>query len=89
MAGIPDVEYTRSLSRYGLSQVTVVFKDGTDIYWARQQVAERLQQAKEQLPAGDRSADGTDLDWPGRNLHVDGRCQARCEEAGRLRLHAD
>jgi cobalt-zinc-cadmium resistance protein CzcA len=50
MAGIPDVEYTRSLSRYGLSQVTVVFKDGTDIYWARQQVAERIQQAKEQLP---------------------------------------
>jgi heavy metal efflux system protein len=51
MAGIPNVEYTRSLSRYGLSQVTVVFKDGTDIYWARQQVAERIQQAKEQLPS--------------------------------------
>src|SRR3954452_21711304 len=51
MAGIPSVEYTRSLSRYGLSQVTVVFKDGTDIYWARQQVAERIQQAKEQLPS--------------------------------------
>jgi cobalt-zinc-cadmium resistance protein CzcA len=51
MAGIPKVESTRSLSRYGLSQVTVVFEDGTDIYWARQQVAERLQQAKGQLPA--------------------------------------
>ena len=51
MAGIPKVEYTRSLSRYGLSQVTVVFEDGTDIYWARQQVTERLQQAKDQLPA--------------------------------------
>lgn len=50
MAGIPKVEYTRSLSRYGLSQVTVVFEDGTDIYWARQQVSERLQQAKGQLP---------------------------------------
>ena len=50
MAGIPEIEYTRSLSRYGLSQVTVVFKDGTDIYWARQQVSERIQQAKEQLP---------------------------------------
>ncbi len=50
MAGIPDVESTRSLSRYGLSQVTVVFKDGTDIYWARQQVSERIQLAKEQLP---------------------------------------
>ncbi len=52
MSGIPDLEYTRSLSRYGLSQVTVVFKDGTDIYWARQQIAERIQQAKEQLPDG-------------------------------------
>jgi cobalt-zinc-cadmium resistance protein CzcA len=50
MAGIPKVESTRSLSRYGLSQVTVVFEDGTDIYWARQQVSERLQQAKGQLP---------------------------------------
>lgn len=50
MAGMPNIDYTRSLSRYGLSQVTVVFKDGTDIYWARQQVAERIQQAKEQLP---------------------------------------
>ncbi len=52
MSGIPDLEYTRSLSRYGLSQVTVVFKDGTDIYWARQQISERIQQAKEQLPSG-------------------------------------
>ena len=52
MAGIPDLDYTRSLSRYGLSQVTVVFKDGTDIYWGRQQIAERLAQAKEQLPPG-------------------------------------
>ncbi len=51
MAGIPNVEYTRSLSRYGLSQVTVVFQDGTDIYWARQQVSERIQQAKEHLPS--------------------------------------
>ncbi len=50
MAGIPKVEYTRSLSRYGLSQVTVVFEDGVDIYWARQQVSERIQQAKDQLP---------------------------------------
>ncbi|MCV6615664.1 MAG: efflux RND transporter permease subunit, partial [Cellvibrionaceae bacterium] len=41
MAGIPKLDYTRSLSRYGLAQVTVIFEDGTDIYWARQQVAER------------------------------------------------
>lgn len=52
MSGIPNLDYTRSISRYGLSQVTVVFKDGTDIYWGRQQIAERLAQAKEALPAG-------------------------------------
>ena len=42
MSGIRDLEYTRSISRYGLSQVTVIFKDGTDLYWGRQQIAERL-----------------------------------------------
>ncbi|MFH2078002.1 MAG: CusA/CzcA family heavy metal efflux RND transporter [Pseudomonadota bacterium] len=52
IAGLARLEYTRSISRYGLSQVTVVFEDGTDIYFARQQVAERLQQAKSQLPPG-------------------------------------
>jgi cobalt-zinc-cadmium resistance protein CzcA len=51
LAGIPKLDYTRSLSRYGLSQVTVVFEDGTDIYWARQQIAERLQQVRGKLPA--------------------------------------
>ncbi|AER56362.1 putative AcrA/AcrD/AcrF family protein [Pseudoxanthomonas spadix BD-a59] len=50
LAGLANLEYTRSISRYGLSQVTVVFEDGTDIYFARQQVAERLQQAAAQLP---------------------------------------
>ncbi len=52
MAGLPKLDYTRSLSRYGLSQVTVVFEDGTDLYFARQQVAERLQQIVSQLPGG-------------------------------------
>ncbi|MEO8366043.1 MAG: CusA/CzcA family heavy metal efflux RND transporter [Pseudoxanthomonas sp.] len=52
LAGLPGLDYTRSLSRYGLSQVTVVFKDGTNIFFARQQVAERLQQARSQLPEG-------------------------------------
>ncbi|MRW84512.1 CusA/CzcA family heavy metal efflux RND transporter [Pseudoduganella sp. FT26W] len=52
LAGLPCLEQTRSLSRYGLSQVTVVFKDGTDIYFARQLVSERLQQARAQLPDG-------------------------------------
>ena len=52
LAGLPRLDHTRSLSRYGLSQVTVVFEDGTDLDFARQQVAERLQQARTSLPAG-------------------------------------
>jgi len=50
MGGIPGVSYTRSISRYGLSQVTVVFEDGTSIYFARQLINERLQEAKAALP---------------------------------------
>lgn len=50
MAGIPKLDYTRSLSRYGLSQVTVIFNEGTDIYWARQQIGERLQAIRGELP---------------------------------------
>lgn len=52
MAGLPRLEQTRSISRYGLSQVTIVFAEGTDIYFARQLVNERIGQAKEKLPAG-------------------------------------
>ncbi len=52
MAGLPRLEQTRSLSRYGLSQVTVVFKEGTDLYFARQLVGERIQEVKARLPAG-------------------------------------
>ncbi|MHB2139658.1 CusA/CzcA family heavy metal efflux RND transporter [Pseudomonas monsensis] len=52
MAGLPALEQTRSLSRSGLSQVTVIFKDGTDLFFARQLVNERLQIAREQLPEG-------------------------------------
>lgn len=51
MSGLPNLDYTRSLSRYGLSQVTVVFKDGTNIYFARQLINERLQEVKDKLPA--------------------------------------
>lgn len=50
MSGIPYLEQTRSISRYGLSQVTIIFKDGTDIYWARQLINQRLQEAKSALP---------------------------------------
>ena len=52
LSGIPNLDYTRSLSRYGLSQVTVVFEEGTDVYFARQLLAERLQQITGVLPAG-------------------------------------
>lgn len=50
MAGLPGLQETRSLSRPGISQVTVIFEEGTDIYFARQQVNERLSTAREQLP---------------------------------------
>jgi cobalt-zinc-cadmium resistance protein CzcA len=52
MAGLPHLDYTRSLSRYGLSQITVVFKDGTDIYFARPLISEKLQEIKSKLPDG-------------------------------------
>lgn len=52
MSGLPGLSEVRSLSRYGLSQVTVVFKDGTDIYFARQLVNERIQEARAKLPTG-------------------------------------
>ena len=50
LGGLPSMDYTRSVSRYGLSQVTVVFQDGTDKFFARQLVAERLQEVKDKLP---------------------------------------
>ncbi|SUS03297.1 Nickel-cobalt-cadmium resistance protein NccA [uncultured Defluviicoccus sp.] len=52
MSGIPGLQSTRSISRNGFSQVTVVFDDSVDVYFARQQVSERLGQARESLPAG-------------------------------------
>ncbi|VVM98989.1 Cobalt-zinc-cadmium resistance protein CzcA [Pseudomonas fluorescens] len=58
MAGLPGLQQTRSLSRSGLSQVTVIFKDGTDLFFARQLVNERLQVAREQLPSGIETAMG-------------------------------
>ncbi len=50
MAGLPNLQYTRSVSRYGLSQVTIIFSDDTDIYFARQLVNERLSSARSNLP---------------------------------------
>jgi heavy metal efflux system protein len=52
VANIPDIIELRSISRLGLSVVTVVFEDGVDIYWARQQLSERLKEAEESIPDG-------------------------------------
>lgn len=52
MSGVPNVEEIRSISRFGLSAVTVAFQDGTDIYWARNLINERLLQARENIPSG-------------------------------------
>jgi cobalt-zinc-cadmium resistance protein CzcA len=52
VANIPDIIELRSISRLGLSVVTVVFEDGVDVYWARQQLNERLREAEEEIPAG-------------------------------------
>ncbi|MFN6138526.1 MAG: efflux RND transporter permease subunit [Planctomycetota bacterium] len=52
MSGVPMVDEIRSISRFGLSAVTVTFEDGTDIYWARNQINERLQRARENIPPG-------------------------------------
>ena len=52
MNGLPDIENIRSISNFGLSVVNIYFKDGTDVYFARQVVNERLQEAREQIPEG-------------------------------------
>src|SRR4026209_2902465 len=52
MATIPGIEEMRSFSRFGLSVVTIVFKDDINVYWARQQVNERLNEAQKQIPPG-------------------------------------
>ena len=76
LAGIPGPADTRSLSRNGFSQVTAVFDDDVDIYFARQQVNERLGEASEKPAARRRADDGPDLDGPRRSLHVDRRVRA-------------
>lgn len=80
LAGIPGLESTRSISRNGFSQVTAVFRDDVDIYFARSQVNERLQEAKESLPSGTdprMGAISTGLGeiymWTVRYLHPEGK----------------
>jgi cobalt-zinc-cadmium resistance protein CzcA len=76
MGGLPNLENTRSQSRYGLSQVTVIFKDGTNIYFARQLVNERILQVRDQFARRHRDRYGAGVDRLRRNLHVHGRSQA-------------
>ena len=81
LAGIPGLEYTRSLSRNGFAQVTAVFADKVDIYFARQQVTERLTQRARSFPARRGIPDGTGRDRSFRNLHVDGALRPRAARA--------
>ena len=78
LAGIPGIESTRSLSRNGFSQVTAIFAERTDIYFARQQISERLIELRAGLPPGCLAATGTYLHRPRRNLYVGGRLCVRC-----------
>ena len=82
LAGMPGLEYTRSLSRNGFSQVTAVFSDKTDIYFARQQISERLLEVRSSLPPGAEPRIGPDLHRARRNLHVDGRVSAAHRRRG-------
>jgi cobalt-zinc-cadmium resistance protein CzcA len=76
LAGIPGLQYTRSLSRNGFAQVTAVFEDGVDIYFARQQVGERLREASGSAAAGRRDDHGADRHGARRGVHVHRRVRA-------------
>jgi multidrug efflux pump subunit AcrB len=86
MAGLPDLEQTRSLSRYGLSQVTVVFKDGTNIYFAR--AGQRASTGgTQQAAARTRTVDGADLHRSGRDFHVDRGARRQRYKTRRQPIH--
>ena len=76
MRGLPRLSQLRSISRFGLSVITVVFEDGVDVYFARQLVLERMIEAKEKVPAG-RDRPRPRLDGHGRDLPVHARRPAR------------
>ena len=77
LSGLPRLDYTRSVSRYGLSQVTAVFEEGTDIYFARQVVNERLVQVRSQLPTGIEPEPGPIATGLGEIFHVHGLVSGR------------
>ncbi len=81
MNGLPNVEQVRSLSRFGLSAVTVVFEEGTDIYFARQMVSERLSLAREAIPEGYGTPEmGPISSGLGEIYQFELRAENRCEE---------
>ena len=78
MSGLPNVEQIRSISKFGISVVTIVFQEGTDIYRARQLVGERLSRAAEAIPARLRHAHArADRHGAGRGLPVPGQGRPR------------
>ena len=89
MAGLPALEQTRSLSRSGLSQVTVIFKEGTDLFFARQLVNERLQVAKEQLPEGVEAVMGPISTGLGEIFLWTVEAEEGARQGGRHALYAD
>ena len=78
MASVPGIEEIRSFSRFGLSLVTIVFTDNTDIYWARQQISERLQQVRAEIPADARRGLSRDSLRPNSVLFRTGLYVASC-----------
>ncbi len=75
MRGLPKVKQMRSVTKFGLSLVTIVFEDNVDIYFARQLVFERLAEAKETCSQGRRSHHGTHCDGNGGDISVYSRWQ--------------
>ena len=82
LAGTPGLEYTRSLSRNAFSQVTAVFGEKTNIYFARQQINERLLEIRRRPSAWRRAEDRTGVHRAWRGRHVDGRVRAASWQQG-------
>ena len=81
MSGLPHVEEVRSLSRFGLSAVTIVFEEGTDIFFARQMVSERLTEARESIPDGYGSPEmGPITSGLGEIYHFEVRAEKMCKD---------
>ena len=73
LLGLPNKKILRSTTKYALADITVDFEDGTDIYWARNQVSERLSNIARDLPEGVTRRPGADHEPARRNVHVHDR----------------